>query len=370
MRNDTTGKTRGKHYSVADLRRMFEAYERNLCRKNPRSLSQIARGLGVPDSSFRDIITRAQTCLPSRFGNKQLQRFQLDMRKLEDNALKARQRHADAKLFPEAFFHALKPFMSPKGEIAPTTALKDLEAALRDDKNRAEILGKAPGWDGRSPCVKTIYNRITAGRSCAGMDASWLPEKGKRKRVNPSERKGRVAKRCPPRPLHPGHARNPSLPPTDLRRLGNGHRPLLPRREGRPPHPHRTPDPQILRRQTPRNQPRSRLRRPQETHAPEEVEDREGVAHRQRERVPLHRRPRTHRPRPRLLHLRLQRLAERLRRTRQRPSPLLGHLQAKWVNDSGKSEKSFMGGESFQGMGSGDGVDLVLDEVDFRRGDL
>ena len=30
------------------------------------------------------------------------------------------------------------------------------------------------------------------------MDASWLPEKGKRKRVNPSERKGRVAKRCPP----------------------------------------------------------------------------------------------------------------------------------------------------------------------------
>lgn len=47
-----------------------------------------------------------------------------------------------------------------------------------------------------------------------------------------------------------------------------------------------------------------------------------------------------------------------------------GHLQAKWVNDSGKSEKSFMGGESFQGMGSGDGVDLVLDEVDFRRGDL
>lgn len=29
-----------------------------------------------------------------------------------------------------------------------------------------------------------------------------------------------------------------------------------------------------------------------------------------------------------------------------------------------------MGGESFQGMGSGDGVDLVLDEVDFRRGDL
>ena len=78
MRNDTTGKTRGKHYSVADLRRMFEAYERNLCRKNPRSLSQIARGLGVPDSSFRDIITRAPTCLPSRFGNKQLQRFPLD----------------------------------------------------------------------------------------------------------------------------------------------------------------------------------------------------------------------------------------------------------------------------------------------------
>lgn len=198
MRNDTTGKTRGKHYSVADLRRMFEAYERNLCRKNPRPLSQIARELGVPDSSFRDIIARAQTCLPSRFGNKQLQRFPLDMRKLEDNAVKARQRHADAKLFPEAFFHALKPFMSPKGEIAPTTALKDLEAALRDDKNRAEILGKAPGWDGRIPCVKTIYNRITAGRSCAGMDASWLPEKGKRKRVNPSERKGRVAKRCPP----------------------------------------------------------------------------------------------------------------------------------------------------------------------------
>ena len=147
---------------------MFEAYERNLCRKNPRSLSQIARGLGVPDSSFRDIITRAQTCLPSRFGNKQLQRFPLDMRKLEDNAVKARQRHADAKLFPEAFFHALKPFMSPKGEIAPTTALKDLEAPLRDDKNRAEILGKSPGWDGRIPCVKTIYNRITAGRSCAG----------------------------------------------------------------------------------------------------------------------------------------------------------------------------------------------------------
>ena len=25
-----------------------------------------------------------------------------------------------------------------------------------------------------------------------------------------------------------------------------------------------------------------------------------------------------------------------------------------------------MGGESFQGVGSGDGVDLVLDEVDFR----
>ena len=95
---------------MANLRRMFEAYERSLCRKNPRPLSWIARGLGVPDSSFRDFIARTQTCLPSRFGNKRLQRFSLDMRK----------------------------------------------------------------------------------------DASWLPEKGKRKRVNPSERKGRVAKRCPP----------------------------------------------------------------------------------------------------------------------------------------------------------------------------
>ena len=44
--------------------------------------------------------------------------------------------------------------------------------------------------------------------------------------------------------------------------------------------------------------------------------------------------------------------------------------QTKWVKGSGKSEKSFMGGESFQGVGSGDGVDLVLGEVDFRRGDL
>ena len=33
IRNDTTGKTRGKHYSMEVLRRMFEAYERNLCRK-------------------------------------------------------------------------------------------------------------------------------------------------------------------------------------------------------------------------------------------------------------------------------------------------------------------------------------------------
>ena len=122
----------------------------------------------------RRIIARAQTCLPSRFGNKQLQRFPLDMRKIEDNDVKARQRHADAKLFPEAFFHALKPFMSPRGKISPTTALKNLKAALRDTKSRAEILGKAPGWDGRIPCVKTIYNRITAGRSCAGKDASWL----------------------------------------------------------------------------------------------------------------------------------------------------------------------------------------------------
>ena len=97
------------------------------------------------------------------------------MRKIEDNDVKARQRHADAKLFPEAFFHALKPFMSPRGKISPTTALKNLKAAFRDTKSRAEILGKAPGWDGRIPCVKTIYNRITAGRSCAGMDASWLP---------------------------------------------------------------------------------------------------------------------------------------------------------------------------------------------------
>ena len=108
MGNDTIRKTRGKHYTVEDLRRIVEAYERNLCRKNPRPLSQIARELGIPDNSFRDIITRAQTCRPSRFGNKQLQRFSLDMRKLEDNAVKARQRHADAKLFPEAFFHALK----------------------------------------------------------------------------------------------------------------------------------------------------------------------------------------------------------------------------------------------------------------------
>ncbi len=110
MRNDTTGETRGKHHTVVNLRRMFEAYERSLCRKNPRPLSWIVRGLGVPDSSFRDFIARTQTCLPSRFGNKRLQHFSLDMRK----------------------------------------------------------------------------------------DASWLPEKGKRKRVNPSERKGRVAKRCPP----------------------------------------------------------------------------------------------------------------------------------------------------------------------------
>ena len=29
-----------------------------------------------------------------------------------------------------------------------------------------------------------------------------------------------------------------------------------------------------------------------------------------------------------------------------------------------------MGGESFQGVGSGDGVELILGEGDFHRGDL
>ena len=42
-------------------------------------------------------------------------------------------------------------------------------------------------------------------------------------------------------------------------------------------------------------------------------------------------------------------------------------MQAKWAKGSGKTEKSFMGGESFQGFESGDGVEAVLDKDDFRR---
>ena len=124
-------------------------HTKGICAEKPRSLSQIARKLDIPDSSFQNIIARAQTCLPSRFGNKQLQRFPLDMRKIEDNDVKARQRHADAKLFPEAFFHALKPFMSPKGKISPATALKDLKAALpsRHQKSRGDP--REGAWMGR-----------------------------------------------------------------------------------------------------------------------------------------------------------------------------------------------------------------------------
>ena len=44
----------------------------------------------------------------------------------------------------------------------------------------------------------------------------------------------------------------------------------------------------------------------------------------------------------------------------------VGRLQAKWVKGSGKTEKSFIGGESFQGFGAGDGVEAVLDKDDFR----
>ena len=37
-----------------------------------------------------------------------------------------------------------------------------------------------------------------------------------------------------------------------------------------------------------------------------------------------------------------------------------GELQAKWVSALGSSEKSFMGGFSFQGVRSWNGVDEVL----------
>ena len=45
-----------------------------------------------------------------------------------------------------------------------------------------------------------------------------------------------------------------------------------------------------------------------------------------------------------------------------------GHLQAKWVKGSGKSEKGFMGGKSFLGVASGDGGEMCLNVGDFHRG--
>ena len=41
-----------------------------------------------------------------------------------------------------------------------------------------------------------------------------------------------------------------------------------------------------------------------------------------------------------------------------------GHLQAKWGKGLGKTETSFMGGEPFQGVGSEDRVEVVLDVGD------
>ena len=48
----------------------------------------------------------------------------------------------------------------------------------------------------------------------------------------------------------------------------------------------------------------------------------------------------------------------------------IGRLQAKWVKGSGKTEKSFMGGKTFQGVGAGDGVEVGLGAGYLGGGDL
>ena len=174
-------KEANKHYSIAQVKTVLNLYNENIERTKPLSHAELARRLNIPASSFSDIIRRAQIRIPSLYGNKKIQRYEADIDKVVDAELIARKRHGAANRVPESIFEALKTKMNPNGTVSLCTAIKKLE------KDGITI----------SCCTKTLYNRINSGVDCAGMDASWLPERGRRLRKKKDETKGHKAKNCP-----------------------------------------------------------------------------------------------------------------------------------------------------------------------------
>ena len=120
-------KEANKHYTIDQLKTILDLYNKNLDRSKPLPHAALAKKLNILASSFSDIIRRAQTQIPSLYGDKQIQRFEADIDKVVDAKRIARKRHGAANRVPESIFKALKTKMNPNGTVSLCTALKKLE---------------------------------------------------------------------------------------------------------------------------------------------------------------------------------------------------------------------------------------------------
>ena len=184
------------HYEETSI--IIATLNHNIELRKPLSHRKLAKKLNISPSSLSDIIRRAQEMPPARYGNKKIQYYPLNKKKLDARKAAAACRHAAANRTPETFFEELRKEMSKKGKdgrslkgkIPPETALKNIKKRADEDPEYARKVGKIP-------CLRTIYNRINSGVACAGMDASWLLRKGRNHRRHTGEHKGRKAHTCP-----------------------------------------------------------------------------------------------------------------------------------------------------------------------------